>query len=116
MTADSIQRIIESCAQANVREIDLPGLRLEFGERGPAKTPPAPPKSQESTRPTEGALSEEEHAKQNQEALELDEARLKQDRLELMWIENPLEAERLLANGDLEDLGAEGEDDGGDEG
>lgn len=82
---------------------------MEFGEVEPAKPAVTPLRATEPTPPTDAALSDMQHATQNQEALEIDEARIKEDRLKHMLIENPLGAEELILSGELEDE-EEGED------
>lgn len=42
-----------------------------------------------------------DHTKQTEDALELDELRTKEDRLNQLAIEDPVEFERQLANGEL---------------
>ena len=91
--------------------IDVPGLRLEFGEGKPNSLPPANSKATEPTTLPEAAISDM-HDKQNQETLELEEMRLKLDQLRDMQINNPLEAERLIASGELEEMAEGGDDDG----
>jgi len=110
LTGEEIALIIEASAKANVRVLELPGIRLEFGEASPAKVAVTPPAPAEPTRPTDAALSDEQHDKQNKEALEVEEARTKEHRLGMMLIEDPLEAERMIASGELDD-----EEEGGDE-
>jgi hypothetical protein len=100
LTGHEIQAIIHQSAQSNVREIDLPGLRLKFGEGGPAKDAPAPSLPPETTSPA-GAANPEEPL--TQEQLELMEAEAKEERLALMAIEDPLQFEQLVIAGELTD-------------
>lgn len=106
MTGHEIQAIIHQSAQSNVREIDIPGLRLKFGEGGPAKDAPAPSLPPETT--AAGAANPEESL--SKEILEELEWEAKQLRLANMLIEDPHQYEQLMISGQL------GEDvDGGQE-
>jgi hypothetical protein len=113
LTGAEIQSIILQCAQSNVREVDLPGLRLVFGEGGPAKAPATGPKAPKTTPPAEAALSDKQHEVAEKAALEQDEAAAKEERLSLMAIEDPAQFEELILRGELGDQeGNDGDDDG----
>ena len=110
LTGSEIESIIQSCAKANVRVLEIHGIRLEFGAGVPS-SPPQPAQVSSEPAPSEAAISEK-HEKQSQEALEQDELRLRRDQLALMLIENPVEYEKLVASGELEEMElADGEDD-----
>jgi hypothetical protein len=98
LTATEIQDIILLCARANVRSIEVSGLRLEFGEGQAHHLTSAPPSPVEPTRPTEPTLSDHEHEEIGKEALALDEAQFREDQLAMMIIEDPLQAELLIMN------------------
>lgn len=103
MTGHEIQAIIFQSAQSNVRELDIAGLRLKFGEGGPAKDAPAPSLPPETT--ATGAATPEE-PEISQEELERLETEVKEERLALMAIEDPLQFERLVCMpGELRDEG-----------
>ena len=108
MTASEIREIILVSAQSNVLELEFQGLRLKFGERGPAKPLVTPSRAPETTRPAEAALSDSEHTTQTQESILEREAEVKRERLALMQIEDPLQYEKLVASGELEDEGGDG--------
>jgi len=103
LTGEEIKAIILQCAQSKVREIDIPGLRLVFGDVGPAKPLPARPSALETTRPPDAALSEEEHEANNQNFIADEEAFAKEEQLALMAIEDPLQYEQLMLRGELHD-------------
>jgi len=103
LTGEEIKAIILQCAQSKVREIDVPGLRLVFGDVGPAKPLPARPSAFETTSPTDGALSEQEHKANEQQFLLDEEAQTKEEQLALMAIEDPLQFEQLMIRGELND-------------
>lgn len=107
MSGQEICSIIETSAKANVRLIELPGLRLEFNAGEPASAPTAtqtaePPSSTGTAQPAEHEEAD----------LRLAEAMHKEDRAALMLIENPAEYERLRAAGEFDDVydGANDED------
>ncbi len=103
LTGQEIEAIILASAKANVRVLEVQGLRLEFGDSQPEKPTPTNPPASEPTSSTVTALTEKEHKKQSQESLELDEARTKEDRLAMMLIEDSLEYERLVCSGELQE-------------
>lgn len=110
LTAEDICRIMEVSAKAKVSSISYGDLRIVFGEE--VKTDASgPSKILEPTPPTEATLSEIGHDKLNKDSLEKEEIKTREDQLDLMFVENPLAAEELLASGDAveEDL-----DDGND--
>ena len=102
MTGAEIQAIIEASAKSNVQEIDLPGLRLKFGDRGPAKPPEATPEPPETTQAT-GAAPPEQRKLTEEELLQLEDD-VKSERLALMLIEDPAQYEKLATSGQLVDL------------
>ncbi len=101
MTGKEISDIIASCAQANVKVIELPGLRLDFGDGATANPPTANPNPSKPTSPTVAALTAEQHKRQNDKSLELEEALAKEERLSLMLIEDPYGYEQLVLKGEL---------------
>lgn len=101
MTGEEIQVIIAQSAASNVRLLEIGGLRIEFGGTEPAKPGVATLIASQTISPTVAALTEKQHAKQTEESIKDDEARVKQERLNLMAIEDPLEYERLIMNGEL---------------
>lgn len=105
LTAEDICSIINTCALANVRSINFDGLHLEFGVDSQASKSP-PLHVSELNEPTEAALSEKEHEELTNTSLLQDETRLRMDQIDLMLIEDPLKAEKLIADGELDDTGA----------
>lgn len=102
LTVAEVTLIIDTCAKANVRRFQALGLHLELGESGPASSP-RPPLVTEPNLPTEAALSEKHHQKQNEETLRDEELQTKEERLAQMFIEDPLQAEKMMEEGDLDD-------------
>lgn len=108
LTAKQICSIIKTSAKVKVRLFSYGDLRLEFGEVSPARDS-WPVQNVLPTSPAEAALSDKEHEAQTKESIFIEELRLKEDTLEQMFIEDPLEAERLIESGELD------EDDGQEE-
>lgn len=100
LTGEEICKIIETSAKAKVSLIEYGDLRLEFGKVDPARSS-KPSKTFEQS-PTEAALSDDLHYQQTRETIEHDEQAVKEDRLALMFIEDPLQAEKLLTSGELD--------------
>lgn len=107
LSSEDACRIIEVSAKAGVVELQFNGLHVKFGktvEQLIAEgTPPYPYMPQTSAPAPVTALTEEQHETQTKEALELDELRTKEEQLARALIENPIEYERLLRDGELVD-------------
>jgi hypothetical protein len=101
LTADEICRIIKISAKAKVASLKIGDLLVEFSESEQAHSDRLIQRV-EPTTPAEAALSEIEHDKQMQEAIEYEELITREDQLDLMLIENPLEAEKMILNGEVE--------------
>lgn len=109
MSGAEIESIISRCAQTNVRLLELPGLRLEFGQ--PAQAHPAPAPETPVVAPPSGATLPGSHESEDADLLEVEKARLAEDRIAFALIENPLEMEQMIADGLLDEL-TEGDSDG----
>lgn len=98
MPGSEICAIIESCGKAGLRVLKYGNLYLQFG-------PSSPSKHWES----QGEVSDyplvttPDHAKQNAETLQADEDTLRAEQLRMLMIENPMEYERQLRDGELTD-------------
>lgn len=101
-TAAEISEIIRQCSAQGVTELkygDLhlafrPKIEMEMGEQNP---------SRHQTKPTEAAISDEQHDKQSKQSLEKDEMDLREQQIAELHITNPLLAEQLMVEGDLVD-------------
>lgn len=99
LTPDDIISIIKSCAENGVSKFKLDTLKIEFGKYKVSDT-------ENFTEP----LTQEAHDKMNKKTLAEDESRTRDEQIKMMLIENPLLAEELISNGDLEDDGSDSED------
>ena len=97
-TAQEISEIIRECKQQGVSKLTVGDLHLVFEPQ--ARTMIVPEVSVE-TKPPEAAISEQDQSKQAVEATEQEELEFRDRQIDEMLIENPLEAERLIAEGEL---------------
>ena len=88
MQAGDVCSILETCSKNNVRELTFGALSVSFGPERPTETPaeiPAPIN----------------HEKINRATLADEEVRLRAETLALLAIEDPIEYERQIMNGEL---------------
>lgn len=106
--------IIESCAKHGVTSLKWGALEISFTPSG---------KRPEETLANEQAgadlaikahqtipdaeISDKRHAENNKDALELNEIELREEQLAELQITDPLAAEQLIRDGDLEDVNDE---------
>lgn len=95
---NDIATIIEACGKAGVRTLKYGDLYLAFG--------PAP----KIENKIEAAIPD--HDAINAETLEQDEQEIRDERLRMMLIEDPVEYERQLRDGELTDDASDEGDDG----
>lgn len=100
LTAEDICKIIEVSSKARVSKVYIGNLRLEFAildDETPKK----------ATRPTESlpdkAMSDEDHEKQNKEALVSAEIDLRESQAQDMLIEDPYQREQMILSGELDE-------------
>lgn len=96
LSAQDIAGIIKACGDAGVRTFKYGHLYFALGP-APQKQYPLLPAS--IPRPPVGP----DHAKQNAETLERDEEEIKAERLRMLMIEDPVEFERQVRDGELTD-------------
>jgi hypothetical protein len=90
--------IIETCGEAGVRELQLPGLIVKFGPQAPTRPVPSGP------HPTTLPLAEPEDGGLTEEAIKQAQEELEKTSLEQLLIENPAEYERVVSEGILKDV------------
>lgn len=110
--------ILRACAESKVRELKFAGLHVSFGkptEETPAPALPPmgnPATPVELTSPVQSAAEiATEQTKQNDKSLAQAEIEAKDMQLALLAIEDPMEFERQLMNGELTDESTAGDDD-----
>jgi hypothetical protein len=91
----SVCEIILACGKAGVRILKYGNLYLALG--------PAPEKVEQYPLAIPGAPLIPDHAKQNADTLLRDEDEIRAEQLRMLMIENPMEYERQLRDGELND-------------
>lgn len=103
LTCEEICRIIEASQRSNVRILKFDGLELEFGKNPePVESYMAPVSA------TEIAVIQD---KENKRALAQSEIEVKQQYIDDLLIQNPLELEEMLSSGHLKDDLDDGDED-----
>ena len=97
-TAQDISAIIRECKQQGVASLTVGDLHLVFEPKAQTTSVPEVPVE---TKPPEAAISEQDRSKQAKEVLEQDELEYRQRQIDEMLINDPLEAERLIEQGEL---------------
>jgi len=103
LDSKDILSIIESCATHGVILLKLENLHLELGKRTQQEDPSELLTSETHPKPTEAAISEQQHATITQETLEEDELAIRDEQLAEMLLTDPQGAEEMLLNEELED-------------
>lgn len=98
LTVEEALDIMGQAQRFGVTELKFRGLALRFGE---IPTPGTPEHNIEVETPAAEIAEKQRDAAKD--ALILDEARIKERQLDQMFIEDPMQAEELLAEGDLTD-------------
>lgn len=101
-TADELCRIIDSCAARGVQSFSLGGLELTFG------ADPQFIETEIQEVPRRGKrvalVPEPDHEQNEKDSVEHEELRLKEEQVAMLILEDPVEFERQLADGELEDM------------
>lgn len=101
LSADEICRILEASAKAGVRVLKFGTLEATFE---PSGVVPPTATDQRPAPPTPAAeIAEPNHERQTRESIELDELALREDQVGELLLSDPLEAERLISEGELGD-------------
>lgn len=121
LSSDEIVRILEASAKAGVTKLLFRDLHVEFGTKpeNPVvdltglQLPRYPVVQQSRDSAPVGELTETQHKKIEKNNLEAEETRLREERLALALVEDPVLYEQLLRDGELSDDvdTAESEDD-----
>lgn len=102
--------ILESCAKCNVSLLKFGDLHVEFGRQAnPSEPAPSEPTSH-IIKNSDKEISDTKHAELTKEALEVEELRTKEEILAELIITNPLKAEEMIRNQELEDDTDESDD------
>jgi hypothetical protein len=104
LSADEVCRIIEACSKANVRILKFAGLKVELAATPAPEITPVPMSElvlEQSS--SEAEISEIQRNIISKEVLESAEEELRERQIEDLLITDPLEAERMIQNRELED-------------
>jgi hypothetical protein len=93
LSVKDLSELIKISAKSGVSELKFGTLELRFGK----------PTEKAESKLSVKEITEEEHKNLTDEALEQDSIRLKKDQIDMLMVENPSEAERLLLNEDLDE-------------
>lgn len=105
LSTDDVVRIIEASAHCGVLVLKFQGLMVSFGKQvEPASIVlPGDMAANNHALPVVEAPTDQQLQTQSHAALERDEMELREEQLAELAITNPLEFERMLNQGDLED-------------
>lgn len=101
LSVADICRILKACGEASVTELKFGDLHVRRDSQSPAAAPSASVEPAPAPPPTAEIV--ETQRKESERAQIQAEVTLRQQQLSQMLIEDPLEAERLLSQGDLID-------------
>ena len=110
LSSPELSEIISSCAKNGVSKLKFGDLEIEFGKQTNSQAEEhRPDPARSSITPVE-EITEKQHAEQNERAFVKDELEVREERLAMMFIEDPLGAEKLLLDEELEDDDESGDD------
>lgn len=104
LDSEEVCRIIDASARAGVRVLKFGGLYLQMGEPKAVREslPDSPPLAAHTPTPAT-EIAELNHVSQSQDALELDELQEREDQIAELLLTDPLRAEELIRDGELEE-------------
>ena len=112
LSTDEVLRIIQTCAASGAIELKFNGLEIKFGAGKPEPAPsPGESPSQTVQVPAVAEMTEIQHTEQTKKAVEKDELLLREQQMAELMITDPLEYERQVNQGELEDDTDESADD-----
>ena len=94
-TPGEIRRIIKTCVESGVTHFEHNGLKMSFSGNNPEYVANVP-RGTKQPKP--------DHEKQAKEALESEELLTKEEQIAMLVLEDPVEFERQLAAGELEEM------------
>lgn len=108
LSVDAVCSILKECSTSGVSELKFRDLHVRFGStagpvvdlrslRYPLVQQPQGPQ------PEVADLTPEQHAENTKLTLELEELRMREEKLARALVEDPLEYERMLRDGELSD-------------
>lgn len=110
LKSKDICNIIRVCSKSHVSRIKMGDLEIEF--RGSGIEKQVPVTIAEATNCEKPQNLEASYATVEEEVIEQEGVKLREEQLLQMAIEDPVEYEKLIASGDLEDMEVEQSDSG----
>lgn len=101
LSTDEICRILETSSKSGVIELKFGDLHVTFGT--PAGHVPSVENVVEQPPVASPVLTDDQHKRQSEESLEMEQVRLREEQLARALVEDPVEYERLLSQGELSD-------------
>lgn len=108
--------IIEACAKHGVVELKFHDLELKFGKQTEQGTGLPLNPGDNVALPPVAVMTEKDHEKNTESVLEEEEISLRENQIAELQIDDPVAAEELIMNGELEDVDDKrGDDKSGDD-
>lgn len=102
LSSQEVCDIIKVCAETQALELKFDGLHIRFGTKAKDNPPLVEPDPLTKSN-SDAEISEKQHAQLTKDSLEDDELRTREDQLAELLITDPLAAEEMLRNEELED-------------
>lgn len=111
MSSEEVCRILRTCAAVGVTELKLGALSVTLGTPPRSGAGVSPRENTESATPAT-EIAEPNHLLQSRESLTQREVDLREDQIAELLLTDPIEAERMISEGELEEDGdtRDGED------
>lgn len=100
LSVEELCAIIKTCGESGVRVIKFPGFYVSFGPTAKPSPLEAPNPAAKTDEPVKLVAAQTAVAAK---AHLLEEIQTREEQLAMMMIENPVEAEKLILAGELED-------------
>lgn len=110
LTVDEVCRILDASARTGVSLLKLGDLHVEFGRKEPEPSRVPSPLRPDAIPAAEMAVLQ---LKEQNRSTELDELQLREDQIAELLLTDPLAAEEMIRNGDLEETNAGSDADDG---
>lgn len=107
LSSEEICQIVETSAKNGVALLKYGTLEVRFGKQ--TEAPPTSGEVQIAATPDK-EISAQTHEQNTKDAIELDELTLREDAIAHMIVEDPVRAEEMLLDEELEDADADADD------
>lgn len=103
LSSQDVSEIIITSAKCGVSRLKFGNLEIEFGKQTNSPETPQGSGHVDTTSTPDKAISDQTHEQNSLDSLVKDELQTRADQLEQMQIEDPLRAEQMLLDEELED-------------